>query len=107
VLLDVDLLPGDLYRLTWQDLGQGYQYNIYAGGAGSYYSHGVPPLVCSGVGTGVTCDGTSCRYDQPGAGLPAGNLYFEVTAAGFGVEGPAGFASNGVEVDPARSTCQP
>ncbi len=107
VLLDVNRLPGDLYRLTWQDLGQGYQYNIYAGAAGTYYSHGVPPLVCSGVGTGVTCDGTSCRYDQPGAGLPGGNLYFEVTASGFGVEGPAGFASNGMEIDPARSTCQP
>jgi len=99
--------PGDIYRFTWQDLGPGFQYNLYSGSLGSYYSHGPGPLVCSGLGSGVACAGGSCQHDRPGSGLPAGSLYFLVTASGFGEEGTSGFASGGAERDPARSTCAP
>lgn len=105
--LKVQSLPGDLYRLTWQDLGSGFQYNTYAGALGSFYSHGASPVLCSGLGAGVTCDGTACTLDRPGAGLPAGDLYFLVTATAFGAEGTAGFATSGAERDPAQSTCAP
>lgn len=107
VRLDVQALPGNIYRLTWQDLGPGFQYNLYAGAAGSYYSHGAGPLSCSGLGAGMSCDGTTCTLDEAAAGLPAGSDYFLVTATAFGVEGNSGFASNLTERGPSQSTCAP
>ena len=107
VPLSVGRLPADVFRFTWEDLGPGFQYNLYAGALGTFYSHGAAPLACSGLGSGVSCNGTSCVLDEAGSALPAGNLYFLVTSSAFGVEGTSGFASNMTPIDPAQSTCAP
>ncbi len=107
VPLTVVSLPGDVFRIAWEDLGPGFQYNLYPGTIGTWYDHGTSPLICSGLGSGVTCDGTTCTFDQPGAGLPAGSLYFVVTATAFGSEGTSGFPTTGPERDPAQNTCAP
>ena len=106
-MLDVRTLPGDIYRFTWQDLGPGTQYNLYAGTIGTWYSHGAAPQTCSGLGSGVTCDGTTCTFDRAGASLPTGDRYFLATATRSGLEGTAGFSSLGIERNPAQNTCPP
>jgi hypothetical protein len=98
---------GDTYQFQWEDLGAGFQYNLYAGILGDFYTHGAAPLACSGVGSQMTCAAGSCTLSGTGASLPAGSLYFLVTAAGYGLEGTSGFASAGAERDPAQSTCAP
>jgi hypothetical protein len=107
VPLDVQLLPAGDLRFTWQDLGAGFQYNLYAGDIGSYYSHGAGQVSCSGLGAGMTCNGTDCALDEPGAALPGGSLYFLVTGTAFGIEGTSGFASGGTERPASQSTCLP
>jgi len=107
VPLDVQPLPGSDVRFTWQDLGPGFQYNLYAGSIGTFYSHGSSPLSCSGLGAGIVCNGATCTFDEPSSGLPPGSSYFLVTATAFGAEGTAGFASNLVERSPAQNTCAP
>ncbi len=107
VPLLVSNLPGSQVRFTWQDLGAAFQYSLYAGTLGSFYNHGAGQVVCQGRGAGIACNGASCTFDAASAALPAGNLYFLVTAAGFGTEGTAGFASSGAERDPAQSSCAP
>ncbi len=96
-----------LIRWSWQDLGPAFQYSFYAGDRGSFYSHGANPLVCQGRGAGVACDGTSCTYETVTGSLPEGDLYFLVTATGFGIEGTPGFATGGGERDAGQSTCAP
>jgi hypothetical protein len=105
--LDVESVPVDTLRYTWEDAGPPFQYNLYTGSIGTFYDHGSSPLVCSGLGTGITCDGTSCAYDQTVAGLPGPDLYFLVTATGFGLEGISGFPSAGPERDAGQNTCAP
>lgn len=107
VPLDLKIVPASTVRFTWQDLGAGYQYNLYAGTIGSYYSHGAGQISCSGLGAGVSCDGSSCALDKPNAALPGGDLYFLVTATGFGQEGTSGFSSAGLEREPAQNSCTP
>ena len=107
VPFDVVELAGGVCEFSWEDLGPGLQYNIYSGTAGTWYDHGLTKVVCSGLGSGVTCNGTTCTYQQPAAGLPAGNRYFLVTATGFGNEGTSGFSTIPVERDPAQNTCAP
>ncbi|HEY3175572.1 MAG TPA: hypothetical protein VGK94_07395 [Candidatus Polarisedimenticolia bacterium] len=107
VPLDVLDLGGGSLRFAWGDLGAGYQYNLYAGSLGSYYSHGAGALSCGEVGNGVACDGTSCALDLSGGALPAASSYFLATATAFGLEGTSGFTSAGLERPPAQSTCAP
>ena len=107
VPLRVARLAGNAFRFTWQDLGAGFQYNLYTGSLGTFYSHGSSPLSCSGLGAGITCNGTTCTLDQPGASLPAGNRYFLVTGTGFGREGTSGVRTGGIERDPSQNTCSP
>lgn len=102
--LRVAALPASVLRWSWQDVGPAFQYSLYAGTLGVPYDHGSGAVVCQGRGAGVVCDGTSCSYDQ--AALPPGDLYFLVTATGFGTEGTAGLATAG-ERDPAQRTCAP
>ncbi len=107
VPLHVTRTAGDQYDMTWQDLGPGFQYNLYAGQLGTFYSHGAGQVSCSGVGSGTACASGSCLRSVPGGSLPAGNLYFVVTGTAFGFEGTAGFASAGPERNPAQNTCAP
>lgn len=104
VPLSIGKLGAGALRVTWQDLGPAYQFNLYAGGLGSYYNHGTNAVSCQGRGAGMTCNGASCTLDP--ATLPAGNLYFLVTATGFGAEGTAGNATAGAR-DPIQSSCAP
>jgi trimeric autotransporter adhesin len=106
VPLHVTIGAGNTYQLQWQDLGAGFQYNLYAGSLGTFYNHGATPLACSGVGAGVTCAAGACSISEPAAAV-AGDRYFLVTASGFGLEGTSGFASAGGERDPAQNTCTP
>lgn len=106
VPLRVDSIPGSVVRWTWEDLGSSYQYSLYSGALASFYSHGAGSILCQGRGAGMTCDGTSCSLDQAAGSLPSGDLYFLVTAAGFGFEGTSG-DSTLVERDPLQSTCAP
>jgi hypothetical protein len=92
---------GALY--TWEDLGPGYTYHLYAGTVGSWYSHGATPLTCAGGG--VSCDGTVCSFTA--AEFPAGTAYFVVTASTGGRQGPSGFTSLGLPRNPAQDTCPP
>ena len=107
VQLQVNQPAAGQTRFTWQDLGPGFQYNVYAGTIGSYYSHGAAPVACQGLGNGITCNGTVCALDKANAALPGGSLYFLVTGTAFGREGTSGFASAGPERDPSQSTCLP
>jgi len=106
VRLTVDEAASSGVDCSWQDFGLGYQYNVYAGNLGSFYGHGASALTCQGSGTSVSCDGSSCSFVTPGSTLPAGNLYFLVTATAFGIEGTSGFATPG-ERDPLQNSCSP
>jgi hypothetical protein len=99
-------LPTDGIGWTWGDLGAGFQYNVYAGSLGSFYGHGANAVACQSLGAGINCDGGSCGLEAPASVLPAGDLYFLVTAAAFGIEGTAGQGAAG-ERDPLQSTCAP
>ncbi len=107
VPLDVERLAGGDLRFVWQDLGPGFQYNLYAGSLGAYYSHGGPAPLCGALGSGGSCAAGECGADLASAGIPAGDLYFLVTGAAFGGEGTSGSATSGVERDPLQSTCPP
>jgi hypothetical protein len=89
--------------LSWEDLGVGYEYNVYSGSVGNWFDHGVLPLSCGGLG--VTCDGARCSWSS--ASLPAGQVYYLVTATSSGREGPSGFVSGGGPRDPAADSCLP
>ncbi len=104
VPLSIGKLSGGALRFTWQDLGAAYQYSLYAGGLGVFYDHGAGAVSCQGKGAGMTCNGSACALDP--ATLPGGNLYFLVTATGFGTEGTAGNATAGTR-DPLQSSCAP
>lgn len=78
-------------------------YNIYEGNVGTYYSHGnASGNICSAsvqdMGNG------EMRMEFP---VSTGNHYYLVTQFTSGVEGPSGYNSNDVEIDPAQSTCVP
>ena len=108
VPLDVTLPAPGSFRFEWQDLGGGFQYNLYSGTLGFWYDHGSSPVSCGGAGTGgVFCNGTRCTLDVPEVSLPGGSSYFLTTATAFGLEGTAGFASAGPERNPAQNTCAP
>lgn len=107
VPLDVAGLPGNLLGFTWQDLGPGFQYNLYAGTLGTYFSHGAGQVRCSGLGAGVSCDGIRCTLQEAISTLPAGDLYFLTTGTGFGIEGTSGFTTAPAERDPGQSSCAP
>ncbi|HKY32434.1 MAG TPA: hypothetical protein VJV23_07860 [Candidatus Polarisedimenticolia bacterium] len=107
VPLHVTEPSGGLFDFTWEDRGPGFQYNLYAGSLGSFYSHGAGPLSCAGVGSSMTCDGTACGLSAAAGSLPPGDLYFLVTGTAFGAEGTSGSSSGGAERSPAQSTCAP
>ncbi|MGH9866658.1 MAG: hypothetical protein ACREAA_00630 [Candidatus Polarisedimenticolia bacterium] len=107
VPLDVIRSVSDLYDFSWQDLGAGFQYNLYAGSLTSFYSHGTSQLSCGEVGAGTSCAAGGCARSLTGATLPPGDIYFVVTASAFGAEGTSGFASGGAERDPLQNTCTP
>ncbi len=89
---------------TWEDLGPGHAYHLYAGATGSWYSHGATPLTCGSAG--VSCDGSVCSFTA--ASLPAGQqAYFVVTASRDGRQGPSGFTSAGLPRSPGQDTCPP
>jgi hypothetical protein len=92
--------------LAWQDLGPGYQYDVYAGSLGTFYNHGASPLSCLGSGADFVCDGSACDFTVQQAALPAANAYFLVTATAFGVEGTSGQATSG-ERDRDQNSCVP
>jgi len=107
VPLGLQELAGGDFRLTWEDLGAGFEYNVYTGALGDWYSHAAGPLACAAIASGASCDGSTCTLDEPGAALPPGDLYFLVTGAGFGLEGTSGFASGPAERDPSQNSCAP
>ncbi len=95
------------FYLYFQKLDTLDGYNIYEGDIVSpwdgYYHHdNKPGSICSAsivdLGTG------QMRAEITPS---AGNHYYLVTAYGGGVEGPSGFNSDNVEIDPLQSTCSP
>ena len=91
------------FFLYFQRLDSVNGYNIYEGTIGTYYSHAsAPGNLCSA--TFLDLGSGEMRAEITPS---AGNHYYLVTAFGEGSEGPSGFRSNGVEIDPGQSTCSP
>ncbi len=91
------------YYLYFQRLDTLDGYNLYRGTLGTWYSHG-------GMGS------AGCEFPAMDLGTgemraevspSGGNDYYLVTAFGGGVEGPSGFDSTGLEIEPLQSTCLP
>ena len=91
------------FAIRFQQVGGADRYHLYAGTLGAFYSHG--------AGAATTCDiavadagGGTLRAELP---TEAGSTYYLVSASDGVIEGPSGFSSNAVEVDPAQSSCPP
>jgi hypothetical protein len=91
------------FYLYFEKIPSASGYNIYEGNIGLWYSHANAPgndctAIVSDLGTG------EMRSEL----LPSsGDHYFLVTAHGGGAEGPSGFSSSSVEINPLQSTCAP
>ncbi len=95
--------PGTGNYLYFQRIDGTTGYNLYEGNLGTWYSHGgAAGNVCD---VAVTDLGTG---EMRAAITPsAGDHYYLVTAYAGTVEGPSGFASSGLERNPAQNTCAP
>jgi hypothetical protein len=106
-LLAARLADGTL-RASFDELPGAARYNLYFGSVASVragaYDHGE---------TGARCDAATqpagagrASVDVPAAELPAGDVYFLVTAHVDDVESPSGFAGAGAEIDRSQSVCR-
>jgi len=97
--------------LTFDSVAGAARYNVYSGRlatlAGSGYDHG------DGAPEGPACDaataaagGGRLKISLAAANQAAESVYFLVTAHADDVESPAGFRSDGSEVDRKESTCR-
>lgn len=91
------------FYLYFQKMDGANGYNIYEGTLGNWYSHSAQPgNVCAAT---VTDLGTGEMRAE--VTLSAGDHYYLVTAYSGAVEGPSGFNSANVEIDPLLSSCSP
>ncbi|HNQ78812.1 MAG TPA: hypothetical protein PK747_01050 [Acidobacteriota bacterium] len=91
------------YYLYFQKIDGVTGYNIYEGTMGSWYSHsGQPGNVCAAT---VTDLGTGEMRAE--IAPSAGDHYYLVTAYAGSYEGPSGYNSGNVEIDPLLSSCSP
>ncbi|HNQ78961.1 MAG TPA: hypothetical protein PKJ37_02465 [Acidobacteriota bacterium] len=82
-------------------------YNIYEGDIvspwdGIYHHENKPGNICQATVEDLGI-GKMRAEISPGEG----NHYYLVTAHGDGIEGPSGYDSQGVEIDPLQNTCTP
>ena len=91
-------------RIEWPIERFAEGYNIYRGRLGEWYDHGSGSLFnqCD-VFYRLTEDGRI----QTDLEVGEGNVYFLVTGFAEIGEGPSGFSSDGSEIPPEASTCQP
>ena len=91
------------YYLYFQRLDGALGYSLYEGVLGTWYSHG--------GASGNTCNFSATELgtgEMQSAVTPTnGDHYYFVTAFNEAVEGPSGYATSGVEVDPLQSSCGP
>jgi hypothetical protein len=91
------------YALRFQEVGGAVRYHLYAGTLGTFYSHG--------AGAATTCDlpVDDLGDGELGADLPlqSGSTYYLLAASDGTEQGPSGFGSGAVEIDPAQSSCPP
>jgi hypothetical protein len=91
--------------LNFADMAGATGYNVYEGAlplTGGAYSHGTTGNVCAAATTLA-----AGRRSTAAAGIgTAGSHYYLVTQYTT-VEGPSGFNSSSVEIDPSKSTCAP
>jgi ELWxxDGT repeat protein len=95
------------YYLYFQKLYTVVGYNIYEGDLvspwdGLYHHGNKPGSLCTALVTDFV-NGEMRAEITPSEG----SHYYLVTAHSDGVEGPSGFNSLGVEIDPLQSTCDP
>jgi type VI secretion system secreted protein VgrG len=78
-------------------------YNLYEGNMGAWYSHGgAAGNVCGAVVTDLNTGEMRTSINPS-----EGDHYYLVTAYADTQEGPSGFASSGLERNPAQNTCAP
>jgi hypothetical protein len=109
--LQVEPDTGGGLRITFDAAPGAQRYNLYAGRlptlAAGAYDHG------TGAPAGPFCD-VATAAAGPGrietilgaASVPAGSVYLLVTAHMDGVESPAGYRSDGGEIDRSGSICR-
>jgi hypothetical protein len=108
--MTVDQLPDGSLLVTFDVVPGAQRYNLYLGrittGAAGGYDHG------SGAPAGPLCDAPTqsagagrLSITVPNASVPGLDTYLLVTAHVDDVESPAGFRSDGTEIDRSQSTC--
>ena len=91
------------YYLYFARVDSAYGYNLYEGSIGTWYSHAYAP-------------GNRCEFSFADLGTgemraeitpSAGNHYYLVTAFSGVAEGPSGYRTGDIEIDPSQSSCAP
>ena len=109
--LTVDQLADGSLVVTFDAIAGAQRYNLYVGRLSTLptggYDHG------SGAPAGPFCDAPTqsagagrLSITLPPGSVPGLNTYMLVTAHVDGVESPAGYRSDGAEIDRSQSTCR-
>jgi hypothetical protein len=98
-------------ELTFDALAGAARYNAYAGRLATLgttgYDHGTdPPQAPACAAPTTPASGGRLKISLPPANPAADSVYFLVTAHVGDVESPAGFRSDGSEVERRESTCR-
>jgi len=102
-----DVASSTGFYMYFQRLDSLDGYNIYEGDIvspwdGIYHHDNKPGSVCQ-----ATVEDLGTGEMRVEISPSEGNHYYLVTAFGGGVEGPSGYDSNIIEIDPLQSTCSP
>jgi hypothetical protein len=108
--MTVDKLPDGSLLVTFDVVPGAQRYNLYLGristGTAGGYDHG------SGAPAGPLCNASTqsagagrLSITVPSGSVPGLDTYLLVTAHVDDVESPAGFRSDGIEIDRSQSTC--
>jgi len=109
--LVVDLLPDGSLRVTFDEVPGAQRYNLYFGRLSTLptgaYDHGsdAPAGPLCAAATEIAGPGRLSITVPPGS-QPGVDAYLLVTAHVDDVESPAGFRSDGTEIDRSQSTCR-
>ncbi len=92
--------------LNFADMAGATGYNVYEGAlpmaSGNPYTHGTTGNVCAAATTLA-----AGRRSTAAAGIGTAGSHYYVVTQYTTAEGPSGFNSSAVEIDPTKSTCAP
>lgn len=99
----IEPLGGNLYTIAFDPVAGAVGYNLYAGTLEDWYDHGSG----SDNRCNLTFTALSNGMNEATVYLGVDNTYILISSHNGVSEGPAGVTSEGLEVDPAQSTCPP